>query len=219
MRACGSHGSRSSGAGGAPSGSRPTATHGRGGCAAPRAIALLVLGLAFAPSGADTARPDLSGNWQLDKELSDDPRAKIREAIEARRAAGGGGSRAGQPGGFRRLSELRRRMEQLEQGMQRLTISQSAAEVVIRNADDREQKLVPDGQSRIREGGFGPVETRAEWTSGGLVVTDRGQGGGTVSRTYAFKPTDPHLHVMLRIEGRGPAIDYHQVYARVGNDP
>lgn len=40
---------------------------------------------------AEPARPDFSGDWQLDEKASDDPHEKLREAMQASRHAGGGG--------------------------------------------------------------------------------------------------------------------------------
>jgi hypothetical protein len=46
----------------------------------------------------EPARPNLTGRWQLNKELSEDARAKIAEARERSGRAGGGGM-GGRPGG------------------------------------------------------------------------------------------------------------------------
>ena len=57
-------------------------------------VGLLVLLTTFAPRAIAAGPGNLSGTWKLNRELSDDPREKMREARES----GGGGSRGG---GFR----------------------------------------------------------------------------------------------------------------------
>lgn len=188
-------------------------------------IALVVLALlvsASAASGED--HPDLSGTWLLNEELSDDARKLVRDAIRSRRGQGMGEPGRGGPGGgtgaWSRMGEMRERMRQMEEGIQRLTIVQSASEVTIRNAIDREHVIVADGQKRTREGAFGSVETQARWKKRGLVIVETPEQGATVTRTYFYRRDDPRLYVMVKVEGRGPVFEYQRVYDRAAvEDP
>jgi hypothetical protein len=61
---------------------------------------LILLTAGPAGSGTTAPTPDLSGTWTLNDELSQDPRAALREAQEKNRPAqGGGGRRGGRRGG------------------------------------------------------------------------------------------------------------------------
>jgi len=185
-------------------------------------IALLVLALLVpASAGAGDERPDFSGTWLLNEELSDDARKLVRDAIRARRGQGMGEPGRGDPGGaggrtgaWSRMGEMRERMREMEEGIQRLTIVQSASELTIRNAIDREHVIVADGQKRTREGAFGSVETQARWKKRSLVIVDKPEQGATVTRTYFYRRDDPHLYVMVKVEGRGPVFEYQRVYDR-----
>jgi xanthine/CO dehydrogenase XdhC/CoxF family maturation factor len=176
---------------------------------------LLAVALATAFAGAGE-RPDFTGGWRLNEELSDDARQKLREAFVARMRDRGPGGRRGAPGGRRRpAGEMRDRLRRMEKGIQRLTIAHDEDAVVIRNAIDREHRVVADGRTRTREGGFGPVETRAEWKRRSLVIVDRPEQGAVVTRTYFHRRDDPHLYVNVKVEGRGPVFEYLRVYDRV----
>lgn len=83
----------------------------------PRWLASLVCGLPLAAwasgaagnepeqgalSRAGQARPDFSGDWQLNAKASDDPQEKLREAMQASRQTGGDMGRGGGGGGMGR---------------------------------------------------------------------------------------------------------------------
>jgi hypothetical protein len=189
-------------------------------------ITLVVL-LLFVPGlvAAGDEHPDFSGTWLLNEELSDDAREKIREAIVARRQQGMGEPGRGRPGGpgggrggWSRMGEMRDRMRKMEEGIQRLTIAQSASELTIRNAIDREFAILTDGSKRTREGAFGSVETHAKWKKRSLVIIDEPEQGARVTRTYFYRRNDPHLYVMVKVEGRGPVFEYQRVYDRAAQE-
>jgi hypothetical protein len=187
----------------------------------------LVIALLLVPAfvAAGDEHPDFSGTWLLNEELSDDAREKIREAIVARRRGGMGEPGRGRPGGpgggeggWSRMGEMRDRMRKMEEGIQRLTIAQSASELTIRNAIDREYAIVADGRKRSREGAFGSVESQATWKKRSLVIVDRPEQGAMVTRTYFYRRNDPHLYVMVKVEGRGPIFEYQRVYDRAATE-
>ena len=55
-------------------------------------VGLLLLGtnLAAGDDESAEARPNFSGNWKLDPDLSDDTREKMREAMQKNRGGRGG---------------------------------------------------------------------------------------------------------------------------------
>ncbi len=108
----------------------------------------------------------------------------------------------------------RDRMRRMEQGSQTLTILHVEPELTIRTADDRERLIYTDGRKQARTSGVGPVETRAKWKKGKLVVRDRMETGMTITRTFFYVPEDPHLYVDTEIEGRGPSFRFQRVYDR-----
>lgn len=176
--------------------------------------------LAATAVAADKERPDFSGAWELNGELSDDIREKMGEAIRARMRGGGMGGMGGRggpggPEGGGRMGQARERMKQMQEGMQRLTIVQTESVMTVTNAIEREQRIFTDGRTQTREGGFGPVEFEANWKKRKLIVIEKPETqGATVTRTYFFRRDDPHLYVNVKVEGRGPVFDYQRVYDR-----
>ncbi len=62
--------------------------------------ALLIAAVGSPATGSDTAkRNDFTGTWQLNEELSENPREKMREAMSSRGGGRGGGGRGGGGGG------------------------------------------------------------------------------------------------------------------------
>ena len=59
-------------------------------------LILLLLAIGPLPISGNEKRPDFTGTWQLNEELSEDPREKMREAMsQSRGSRGGGGGRGG----------------------------------------------------------------------------------------------------------------------------
>lgn len=165
--------------------------------------------------GAGRDVSDFSGNWQLNEDLSEDPRSEMRERMEARGGGmGRGGGGMGRGGGMGDPEAMRDRMRRMEQGSKTLTILHVEPELTVRTADDRERVIYTDGRKQVRTGGVGPVETRAKWKKGKLVVRDRMETGMTITRTFFYVPEDRHLYVDTEIEGRGPSFRLQRVYDR-----
>lgn len=70
------------------------------------------------------------------------------------------------------------------------------------------------------EGG-GAVETSSLWASGEFFVTRAVDGGGKITEIYYRQPDDPHLYVVVRVQG-GPMhrkIEFRRVYDPVPAKP
>ena len=173
--------------------------------------------------GAGHDVSDFSGTWQLNEDLSEDPRSEMRDRTQSRRGGGmgrGGGGMGRGGGGMGRGSgmgdpeAMRDRMRRMEQGSKTLRILHVEPQMTVHTADDREQLIYTDGRKQERTGGVGPVETRGKWKKGKLVVQDRMETGMTITRTFFYVPQDPHLYVDMEIEGRGSSLRFQRVYDR-----
>jgi hypothetical protein len=63
------------------------------------------------------------------------------------------------------------------------------------------------------EGG-GAIQLSSLWASGEFFVTRAVEGGGKVTEVYYRQPDDPHLYVVVRVQG-GPVrrkIEFRRVY-------
>ncbi len=173
--------------------------------------------------GAGRDVSDFSGTWQLNEDLSEDPRSKMGERMGrggggmGRGGGGmgrGGGGMGRGGGGMGDPEPMRDRMRRMEQGSETVTILHVEPQMTIRTADGRERLIYTDGRKQERTGGVGPVETRAKWKKDRLIVRDRMETGMTITRTFFYVPEDRHLYVDTEIEGRGPSFRFQRVYDR-----
>jgi hypothetical protein len=170
------------------------------------------------PAATSTAQPNLAGTWKLNEKQSDDPREKMREAMQANSSEGGGG------GGMMRGGRGRRpgrggggMMAEFAQ----LTIDQSDKGVKVMGSSGRviatsESQPKNDQNAQDNGGGmmmrFPPAE--AKWQGNQLVATSQGFGGGTTTRTFELSPDGKQLYVTTKIENRrfSQPVTYKLVY-------
>ena len=198
-------------------------------------LPLLVLTLFGAPAAfadepaaatdAKPAAPALNGRWTLDKEKSEDGRAKMQEAWRARgggvRGGPGGGGPGGGfgggrpggpggPGGGGGGDAFRETMRSLVEAPPSLTITQTAAEVTIIEEDGRFRALHPD-RKEYRGTAGEKIETR--WDGARLVVETKGERGPKLVET--FEGGADELVMVSRVEGgRGEPVSVRRVYRR-----
>ena len=187
-------------------------------------IGLLVLLAAFAGRGLAAGPGDLSGTWSLNRELSDDPREKMREARES---GGGGPGRGGGFRGHRRgggAGGLRGRRrdgdaeggsadsEDMTHAFEKLFIVHRDPELRITDGFGREHVLYTDDRRIEEERSAGTVKIRARWKDGHVVVTTTPEHGSKIIETYAVTADGSVLTVTTSIEGRGREISFRRVY-------
>jgi len=207
-------------------------------------VAVLTAGVAFGLSarGQDKPAPEaptpvLAGRWKLNPELSEDARAKMREARESAHGDGAGagnGGGSGSGGGGRGWGRGGRggggmgggrgsgrsgatgadpqgAMREAFEAPAEFTITPTASEVVILEKDGRLRTLHADGKKYKAEGGAAEVETR--WDGGQLVVDTKSDRGARITETFDAAPDRTRLTVTLKIEGsRGPGVTVKRVY-------
>lgn len=174
--------------------------------------------------------PGLSGRWTLDPEKSEDGRAKLREAWQARGGggggggprgggpgggAGGGGGRGGPGGGGRGPGGpggdgLRESMRSLMEAPPALTITQTPEEITIIEEDGRLRALHAD---RKEYKGTGGEKIRTRWEGTRLIVETKGERGPRLVETFEGGPEE--LVTVARIEGgRGEPVSVRRVYRK-----
>jgi len=192
-----------------------------------------------APLPAGHARPDFSGDWQLNTQASDDPRAKLREAMQAARQAtggergmgggmgrGGGGKGRGGMGGMGGAGGMggKRGASGEFSGQlavaQKLHISHEDPALLIVDENERPQRLYTDfrGGSVSAAGGLEQQVSVAGWEGDALVVETAMLGRKTVQQ-YAIDRTNAQLVVTTQAEiSNMPRVAYRLVYDRVKAD-
>jgi len=197
-------------------------------------IALLGLGLGLDATAADDKKHDvdLSGEWQLNEELSDDPREKMQEMMSKRgggRGGGrgdpsGGGARGGRQGersggGGRGMGEEGQRRGGPfgdPEAVKSLSIEYDAPALTVIDGAERARIVYTDGRKVNRDYGEGRlVEVKARWKKGVLQIDRKGERG-TQRERYRLSEDGQRLTVEASIQ-MGPMgkIEIQRVYDRV----
>ena len=175
------------------------------------------LRLAMQASTQASARPNLAGTWKLNKDQSDDPREKMRQAMGGSGGPGrgsgmGGGARQG--GGGRERGQGGGMMDEFSQ----LNIEQKDSSTKVVGASGHVLAL----SSESDQGGAKGSSTQGDWDtppagkwqgSQFVVVTQR-MGRGTTTRTYELSPDGKQLFVTTKMESErfSQPVTYRLVY-------
>ena len=211
------------------------------------AAALLVTATSVPAAGSNPAeRNDFTGTWQLNEELSENPRDKMREAMSSRGGRGGGrggfggpgggggfgGGRGGfgGPGGGRggpsdaggnRREEMQQRMRALEESYQLLEINHREPEMLVRYGEERRETIYTDGRAFDRTVGRGEVvEAKAKWKGKERIVVKAEGERGEVTETWEWVADAGQLWLTVKVSGSGrmPGFEYRRVYDPVEAD-
>ena len=174
--------------------------------------------------------PNLEGMWEINREKSDDPQNKMREAISRRlggglrdgRSSGGGGGGLpngdGFPGGpppgdspeqpnspsGKQVGNISAKIEERTRAAEVLEIFQTESEITVNETgDDRlvnTQTFYTDGRTTYQETEYGKLETNAKWRGNKLVVQTRSNHGGRMTRTYELGSDGRELYVTLKMQ-------------------
>ncbi len=200
-------------------------------------VALLGLGLGLDATAADDKKQDvdLSGEWRLNEELSDDPREKMQEMMSKRGSRGGGrgggqsgGGMAGGRQGGRSGGGGSDRGGMGEEGQRRdgpfgdpeavksLSIEYDAPALTVIDGAERARIVYTDGRKVNRDYGEGRlVEVKARWKKGVLQIDRKGERGSQRER-YQLSEDGKRLTVEASVQmGEMGKIEIRRVYDRV----
>jgi hypothetical protein len=163
-------------------------------------------------------RTSIIGAWKLDRDDSDDPRKKMQEArgsggnggYGGNRRMGGGYPGGGYPGGGyggRRggpqgeSDEERRRMQELMNPSNTLTLAEATRDVEIDLFDDQERKraFFTDGRKLQKSKDANYQEIAAHWDGKRLVTDEKSPRGGKMSRSYELSYDGTQLYETLHM--------------------
>ena len=177
-------------------------------------------------------RPNFSGTWQLNEELSEDPREKMREQRSrggfgrggagggfGRGGAGGGFGRGGAGGGFGRggagggsgggqgqgQRQGRGGGQGLGQGAERLEIVHDGASFSVTDAAERSRQVEIDGEVQaLTSPNGGSIELSGEWKRGDRVELNMQRPERpAITETYELIADGARLYVDVEIESSG----------------
>ena len=183
------------------------------------ALAILLLVTVTGPIQAAVI-PDLSGKWSMNRELSEDAKAKLEKAFPSpgtvRPRGGDKGTQADARDTER--EQARRRIEALIEASETLDITQINKELTVVEGNLRERKFYTDGRPFERQDRRGNMTTiRARWRGQRLVVDTRLADGGKFAESYELAPGGERLFVTVTSEDRRlkQPLVIHRVYDAV----
>lgn len=189
-------------------------------------IGLAVAALAASQALGALDLPNMTGNWQLNKDASDDP-AKVMQDARASGGSGGGGfsgggggmgrhhgggggkgSRGGDSSGS--SDSYADRFAALDM----LQIQHKEPSLTITDAAGRERTIYTDGRKTEEEHSHGgTTAVTASWKDGHIEVVSKPETGAKITETYAVTADGSQLTVTTKVEGgRSGSFTIRRVY-------
>jgi hypothetical protein len=180
-------------------------------------------------------RPDFSGTWKLNADLSEDPREKMRDARGSSGGRGGGGfggggggfggggrggmegggmggggRRGGGDSGDRGVDGATRLGETLA-AQKVLTISHKDPELVIRDLNGRSRTFFTDARKLEEERAEGTAKIQTKWKDRTVVVVTK-VGSRETTETFERAADGSHLLLTTKIDGGRAPLSFRRVY-------
>ena len=187
-----------------------------------------------APSVADAphAQTALDGTWKLNRDESDDPREKLRSAMEDRDqngpmgrhgGMGGGGVTMGIPGigigGMGRpgggpgggqgrgpgsgSEDQRARLHEVVEAPDQLTVAQKGPKIDMTDTQSHVRSLFTDGRKLEKpKKDSNQVQVKAHWDRETLITEEKGPNGEKISHSYQMTGEGKQLADTLTLESK-----------------
>jgi hypothetical protein len=145
---------------------------------------------------------DFTGDWTLNKNLSDDP-AKVMESMHSE---GGGGSGRGSwmhgGGGSKGMGpEQRQTMRGAIEAPARLMITQTTDSITFTKDDGHSQTFKTNSKKEKVPLGNQTVEVRTKWDDDGHLVKETSLAGGVkLTETYSLISASQQLQVIVKLD-------------------
>jgi hypothetical protein len=155
---------------------------------------ICLTGAYAAQTGAMAGRPNFTGTWRLNRELSDKPQEKLKEAI------GQKGRSLGRMMGGRAAQD---RIKNIEALAEVLRIVHNDPEFQVTGNNNASRRLFTDGRKVSATTPNGEsVETTARWQGSQIVVVTQRANGGKLIQNYTLDQGDGHMIISMRIIGQ-----------------
>ena len=161
------------------------------------------------------ARPDFSGTWKLNTDLSEDPREKMQEARGSsggrsggmggggRRGGGGSGDGGPDSSSSSRLGEI---------AAQRvLTIVHKDPQLVVTDMHGRARTLFTDARKLEEERSEGTAKVQTKWKDRSVVVVTK-VGSRETTETFERAADGAYLFLTTKIDGGRGSFSFRRVY-------
>jgi hypothetical protein len=181
----------------------------------PRLIARVILvysliaiaGVRVSSQERESARADLSGRWQINRELSENAQQKI-DRIQS--SQGHGPGRHGLGGIFGRLfggGDMQEARRMLLDAPTSFTLAQDGNRIVLTGSDGRVRMLTANGQKEKLNG----RDLLTKW-DGPRLVSETTIGDVRVTDTFEHSATARQLIVTTRMDMREHGVSVRRVY-------
>ena len=164
-------------------------------CVAAVVSAWAVAGISVAAQAGAADRPDLSGQWQLNRDLSEDAQAKFA-------SMGGGGQHGGGRG-----HEVEETRNLIVNAPTRLVVAQDDQKVVLTDADGHVRTL-PTNNRKVQIDGR---DVRTKWQNNRL-ISETTIGDAKLVESYERSPDGRQLIVTVGAEMQGERMSVRRVY-------
>lgn len=170
-------------------------------------VGSIVNGAEIRSQERESRRPDLSGQWQLNRELSENAQEKVDRMQSSQ---GHGPGRHGFGGLFGRLfgggdMEDARRM--VLNAPSSFTLTQDGDRIVVTGSDGRPKTLTANG----RKEKVNDRDVLTKW-DGQRLISETTVGDAKVTDTYERSPSASQLIVTTRMDMRGHGVSVRRVY-------
>lgn len=155
----------------------------------------------------ETARADLSGRWQLNRELSENAQQKIDRMQSSQ---GHGPGRHGLGGIFGRLfggGDIQEARRMVLNAPISFTLAQDGNRIVLTGGDGRVRTRTANGQKEKVNG----RDVLTKW-DGPRLVSETTVGDAKVTETFERSTTAPQLIVTTRMDMREHGVSVRRVY-------
>jgi len=173
-------------------------------------IALAVAGISVVAQTGAAGRPDLTGHWQLNRDLSEDAQAKFAGMGGGGGHHGGGGGggghhSGGQPGAQGQgMEEI---LNRLLNAPTRLVVAHDDQKVVLTDAEGHVRTL-PTNNHTVKIDGR---DVRTKWQNNRL-ISETKIGDAKLVESYERSPDGRQLIVTMGAEMQGERMSVRRVY-------
>jgi hypothetical protein len=154
----------------------------------------------------ESVRPDLSGRWQLNPELSENAQAKL-DRMQSAQGHGPGRHFGGLFGRLFGGGDLQEARRMILNAPSSFTLTQNGDSIVLTGSDGRVRTLTATGRKEKNDG----RDVLTKW-EGQRLVSETSVGQATVTDTYERSAGSPQLIVMTRMNMRDHDVSVRRVY-------
>ena len=179
-------------------------------CAFVMSIAMTTTPAPVAAQERVIVRSDLSGSWQLNRELSENAEAKLQHTQSSPRGGHGPGRHGGLLGrlfGGGHSSQMEEARSLFLNAPASFTVKQDGDRIILTGGDGRVRTLTANGRKEKVNG----RDAQTRWDKERL-VSEISMGAAKVTETYERSTNAPQLIVTTQMDMRGHTVSVRRVY-------